>query len=241
MKMLLAILSLSLVSSLASAGALSNQEILGLCKRGPNAKIWVDRPTTGFFGYLRSLGYDKLEATGIAYRICRDKDLSAGFTDRDLVSKSSEKNVDRYIDNIRKVLNNILSTCRPGAGCSGHSFNMPLEGLSNQNSICGPGSMLKLGSMPMCLRGPTHKVWIDRPTLEFVNYFIQKGYGKFKALGAAYKICRDVNLTFNPQAIPGAINQILSGCKPKGRCNLSVNIPLEGYPNDYADIRSCRN
>ncbi len=226
----------------ASADSLSDQDVLDACKRGPNRKIWVDRPTEKFYNHLRSLGYDSMESTGIAYKVCRDKRVSSNITDTELKKGPRSPELKSYIRKMREEINGILNTCKPGALCNSYSLSLPLEGVRNDNSVCGAGTVIVLGDLPLCRRGPTHKVWIDRPTPEFYNFLrAQKGYGTFKALGIAYRVCRDVDLAYDSSLISPKLNSIYRSCSPSRPCGEGNNFsfPYEGYRNDNTQGMRC--
>ena len=180
----------------------SLEDVRFACKRGPLAGVvWVDAPTVNFLEKLKNSGYSNNRVLGIGYLICRDKRLAIANGSQIKNYRSNKDLVDKYISKMSVRLRNVLNQCRPSYGsCFGFSSILPLEGKYNnwvgfpipipveKNIISTPYGT------PVCEKGSTKNIWIDRPTNTIIMLLINAGYDDIEAIGVAYSVCRNKNI-----------------------------------------------
>ena len=232
------IIFISIFSATLAQASLTDQQIIDSCFRGTSSsKIWMDSANVEFVQYFRSLGYDNMEALGASYKICRDVKLKGKMTDEILseaASNANKKRVESYVADMRTAIESIISTCRPGQKCYDQPIYIPLEGVQNDNSVCHSPAPTFWNGIPICKTGSSNRIWIDRPTIEFVRYLTsEKKYGIMRALGVAYRVCRGVDTAkASVEAISGVMHEVLSKCPSSVKsCNVSYTLPLEGQRN----------
>ena len=207
------IILLSLVTLNLNAKDVSSSffksEIRFSCHRGPLAgKVWIDSPTHKLIEKFKKIGYGHNQAIGLGFLLCRSRKYATLNGSQIKNYKSNKEKVDRYIELMSEAINHVSHLCPPGKQCHSLDFTsiLPLEG--RQHNWIGFPIPVPLNKnvvtnekeMSLCEKGDTEKLWIDRPSVELIEYLsTNSSFDQLESLGIAYSACRNPQLKTSSQ------------------------------------------